>query len=111
MARETNPFENLPPQAIPPVDDAAEQARREAAGQAAGGADLSGLADVAADVGQAAFNGADLLASAADVGGEVVGGALEAVGGLGDALSGCGGCSLAVALVIVLATAGVALAW
>jgi hypothetical protein len=86
----------------------APEATATAAGPAAGGA--SGIED-ALDV---VVAGGQL----AEVGGEVLGGAIEAVssggevlGGLAEGLGGClGGCSTLIAFGIVLATAGAAVA-
>ncbi len=90
----------------------APQATAAAAGPAASGqTGIEGALDVV-------VAGGELAEVGAAVGGEVLGGALEAVssggevlGGLAEGLGGClGGCSTLIAFGIVLATAGAAVA-
>lgn len=113
MPAPPDPYKMLPPEGLPPaVGPEAEQAKqaaaREAGNAGSGGSALEGVADLA----EAGLElGSVVVDAAADVGGEVLGGALEAVGSGAEVLGGCAeGCSAAVAFLIVLAAAGAALA-
>jgi hypothetical protein len=90
---------------------AAEELRKAAA--ANGGLGVGDALDGIAEVGGAVLDegAGEMAVAAVEVGGEVVGGAMEALGSGLELAGGCAeGCSLMVALVILLATAGTALA-
>jgi hypothetical protein len=99
------------PTALPGADPSVEEVRRAAAENAP---NLDGLVEVVGGVAEAAasvVDVGDVVVSAAEVGGEVVGGALEAVGSGLELAGGCAeGCSIMIAVVVLLATAGTALA-
>jgi hypothetical protein len=103
----------------PGMNPGAEEAKQEVVRQTTGGGniDLGGAADVAevvADVaGAVVSEGAAEAASAAlEVGGEVLGGAMEALGSGFEVVGGCAeGCSIMIAVIILLAAASTALAF
>jgi hypothetical protein len=108
----------MTPNPLPPGMNPAEEAVKQetarqvqAAASGAGNVDLGDLADVAEGVVDLVGAVVDSSA-AADVGAEVVGGALEALGSGFEVVGGCAeGCSLMIAVVVLLAAAGSALAY
>ena len=106
----------ITPNPLPPeMNSAAEEVKRqtlENAGQ--GGAGIGDALDVVGEIGGALVSdtAVEVASAAVEVGGEVVGGAMEALGSGFDVLGGCAeGCSLMIAVVLLLATAGTALAF
>jgi hypothetical protein len=97
------------------IDPIAQQQREQAVEETRKAAEASGVSAVDALDGVAEVAGnlidADVVSSAAEVGGEVVSGAMEALGSGLEVAGGCAeGCSVMIAVVILLATAGTALA-
>jgi hypothetical protein len=94
----------------PAQEQAAEEVRKAASNTSV---DVGDVLDGIAEVGGVVLDDgvAEVASAAVEVGGEVIGGAMEALGGGLELAGGCAeGCSLMVAFVIILATAGTALA-
>jgi hypothetical protein len=106
-----------------PQDPAAEEVKREViekvkenagGGLAGGGEGVEAVVDIVGGAVEVIASDAavEVTSAALEVGGEVVGGAMEALGSGVELLGGCAeGCSLIVAIVVLLAAAGSAMAF
>ena len=96
-------------QDLPPGQEIPEETKQQAVEEVRKAAEGVNWADVAEGVGDVV--GEVVAEGGLEVAGEVVGGAMEALGSGMELAGGCAeGCSLMVAFVLVLATAGTALA-
>jgi hypothetical protein len=118
MPEPVEAYDMLPIAPNPAAEDVKQEVvQKVKEGVAAGGAHIGDALDGIGDLVEAGVDviGSDVAAEAAsaalEVGGEVVGGALEALGSGFEVVGGCAeGCSLVVAVVVLLAAAGSALA-
>jgi hypothetical protein len=112
---ESYKMQPITPNPLPEMNSAAEEAKRqtlESAGQGAPG--VVDALEVVGEIGTVVFSetAVEVASAAVEVGGEVVGGAMEALGSGFEVLGGCAeGCSLMIAVVLLLTTAGTALAF
>lgn len=111
-----SPFEDTDPLKRQLADEAARKASHGGGGTFKGivdGGEIVGDLVAVAVCSDAAGAVVETVASAAEVSGHVLSGALEVLGSAGDlagCLDGCSGCSTVIAFVIALAAAGSALA-
>ena len=119
------PIDSFP---VQPTDFVADPMRQQLADEVArkassSGGTFKGIVDggeIVGDLVEVAVSSADVagvvfetVGSAAEVSGNVLSGAFEALGSVGElagCLDGCSGCSVVIAFIVMLATAGVAVA-
>jgi hypothetical protein len=106
---------SLPPEMDLAVEEVKQEAARQGACTGADWIDGGDAVEAAVEIVGAVVTSdaaAEVASAAIDVGGEVVGGAMEALGSGFEIAGGCAeGCSLMIAVVLLLAAAGSALAF
>jgi hypothetical protein len=108
---EPNSMLPITPNPPPDLSPVADELRASTGGGPTGVGNVLDVVGVVLE-GVTSDAGADVASAAIEVGGEVLGGAMEALGSGFEVVGGCAeGCSLMIALVLLLAAAGSAMAF